>query len=61
MGSKSNQIFFQDIIQIFYKDDPLQFLKKLGDGKSIALLERRYLQNQSLTRKEIYDNCKDNI
>jgi len=26
MGSKSNQIFCQDIIQIFYKDDPLQFL-----------------------------------
>jgi len=29
MGSKSNQIFCQDIIQIFYKDDPLQFLLDL--------------------------------
>jgi len=29
MSSKSNQIFCQDIIQIFYKDDPLQFLLDL--------------------------------
>jgi len=29
MGSKSNQIFCQDIIQIFYKDDPMQFLLDL--------------------------------
>jgi len=26
MGSKSNKIFCQDIIHIFYKDDLLQFL-----------------------------------
>jgi len=29
MGSKSNQTFYQDIIQIFYKDDSLQFLLDL--------------------------------
>jgi len=51
MDSKSNQIFCQDIIQIFYKNDPLQFLLdleqisiKLGNEKSTDLLEKRYLQ-----------------
>ena len=29
MDSKSNQIFCQDIFQIFYKYDPLQFLLHL--------------------------------
>jgi len=29
MGSKYNQIFCKDIIQILYKDDPLQFLLNL--------------------------------
>jgi len=29
MSSKSNQIFRQGIIQIFYKDDPLKFLLDL--------------------------------
>jgi len=26
IGSKSNQIFCKDILQILYKDDPLRFL-----------------------------------
>jgi len=29
MGSKSNKIFYKDILQILYKDDPLQFLLDL--------------------------------
>jgi len=29
MGSKSNQTFCQDIIQILYKDDHLQYLTNL--------------------------------
>jgi len=29
MASKFNKIFCKDIIQIFYKDDPLQFLLDL--------------------------------
>jgi len=34
----------------------------LGDGKSTGLLERKCLQNQSLTHQETTsDNCKDNI
>jgi len=33
----------------------------LGDGQFTALLERRCLQNQSLTHKETSNNCKDNI
>jgi len=33
----------------------------LGEGRSIDLLERRYLQNYSLAHKETSNNCKDNI
>jgi len=42
MKSKSNQIVCKDILQIFYKDNPLQFLLDLE--KSISNILQYLLQ-----------------
>jgi len=43
------------------QDLKTKYLKEIEEERSTTLLERRYLQNYSLARKEIYDKCKDYI
>ena len=51
------------IIMSWYLEHNLEIniWKKLGEGRSTTLLERRYLQNYSLAHKETFDSYKANI